>query len=134
MPSDVGDLAMHAEVGGFFDRFASDFSARNGQLIAERYASPYTAVSSTGRFSVYDTGAGIATYFDGVIDGYADQGISRCRYRDLECKPFGENACLASVTWEMLGSGDEVITSWREAYVLVRSKGSLKIVTSIDHQ
>lgn len=124
---------MSADIKLFFNRFAEDFSMLNGDLIADRYDSPYTSVSSDGQFAVYGTSEEVAGYFKRVIGFYMGQDISKCKFNDLKYFAFNKNTFLATLTWHMLNSAGETVRSWRESYVLVSSKDTLKIITSIDH-
>lgn len=124
---------MSSDIKLFFNRFAEDFSTLSGDVIAGRYDSPYTSISSNGDFTVYKTSDEIAGFFRRVIADYVGQGISKCNYDNLEFFAFNSNTYLATLTWHMLNSVGDTINSWRESYVLVDSKTTLKIVTSIDH-
>jgi len=127
------DKALPAEVAGFFDAFAQAFLSFDGNTIAQRYAAPYLALDTSGTLKLLQTPADIASYFQRVLDGYFAQGCRSCRYLGLEVVSMGSQSAQATVTWELLGQGGEMLSSWRESYNFMRAENGLRIFSSTDH-
>ena len=117
----------------FFDDFVADFSSFDGEVIAIRYIAPYTAIDSDGNVKLYDHVDDIAVWFQGYLGAYYKQGIKTCRYRDFDVIAIGGKCVCATVTWDMLDQGGQVVESWRESYNIIDSVNTLKVFTSIDH-
>ena len=121
------------DIKDFYDRFVKDFSSFDGQLIASRYMTPYTAVSRDGDLWLCQTTYELVEYFQSLLDRHSSQGVVRCTYEDLQFATVGNRCFLATVTWSMLDNKDQIVSNWRESYNLIQTDGGLKIFTSIDH-
>ncbi|MBB2495981.1 hypothetical protein [Aquipseudomonas ullengensis] len=121
------------EAQAFFEAFAVAFRAFDGPVIAQRYAAPYLALSAEGTLKSFTTQEQIGEYFHGIVAQYHSQGCRACRFNTLAVTPLGSNSALASITWELLGSDDSVISAWRESYTLMRTPDGLRVFASIDH-
>lgn len=117
----------------FFTNFVTDFAAFDGQLIATRYRAPYVAISVTGEPQILSTHTEIAQYFDGFLTQYWTQGCRSCGYRDIQVIPLSSTQLIASLTWQLFDSQNQMVNSWRESYLLILRGLDWKIVTSIDH-
>ncbi len=124
---------MRDEVRQFFDEFVEAFPSFCGAQIADRYLTPYMAIQDDGAGRVLVDHDAVSEYFQGFLDRYRNRGCSACRYADLDVQSLGGHALLGTVTWELCGTAGEVLSRWRESYVLVRVEGQLKIRASIDH-
>lgn len=122
----------HALVSEWFDAFDSAFLTFDGDVIAERYATPYLACRADGSAETFADRDAIATYFQRIVDGYRHQGVRSCTHRDLVVDTIGAHL-VGSVTWDLLDAQRDAITSWRESYVLVQRDGALLSRASIDH-
>lgn len=122
-----------AEAQAFFDAFVSAFRAFDGPLIAQRYAAPYLSLSAEGALRPFSTQEQIGEYFHTIVAQYYAQGCRDCRFDTLTVTPLGSDSALASVTWELLGSDNTVVSSWRESYTLMRTDDGPRIFASIDH-
>lgn len=125
--------ALQAEMAAFFDAFVLAFASFDGRRIAQRYGAPYMSVDAQGATRVFAQHEDIADHFQTVVAGYRQRGVQACRYGGLQCTPVGTQACLASVSWELLGSDGAVVQGWRESYSLVRQGGTWRVVASFDH-
>ncbi len=117
----------------FFDDFVAAFSRFDGPLIAQRYTAPYVALQADGSTQCFTEHAAIGQYFQGVVETYHQQGCRSCRYRDLEVVPLGQQAALATVTWELLLENGAIHTAWRESYNLLLTDSGWRIFASVDH-
>jgi hypothetical protein len=126
------DKKLQSEAAAFFDAFVEAFCAFDGQVIAERYAVPYLALSE-GTLTLLPTQADIASYFQTVLDTYLAQGCRSCRYLQLEVMAVGGQSAMGTVTWELLDRDEKVLSSWRESYNLMRTENGLRIFSSTDH-
>jgi len=125
--------ALQDEVRRFFEDFVAAFAAFDGALIARRYGAPYLALNAAGEARLFATAADIGDYFQIIVDRYFAQGCRSCRFHGLEITPLGSAAVLASLNWELLDEGGEVIGAWRESYNLTRGFDGLRIHVSTDH-
>lgn len=117
----------------FFNDFVDAFRSFDGEVIAQRYLTPYLA-SHVGKPSdCFTTQSAIAEYFQGIVDEYHQKGCRSCRYEELEVVPLGEASVLATVSWELLHEDGRVLSRWRESYNLARDGEGLKVFCSIDH-
>ena len=121
------------EIERFFKAFCVAFSEFDGALIAQRYATPYTALNAEGTIQVFSTQAQIALYFQGILNDYHRQGCRSCQFKDLRVVPLGHTSALASVTWELLTGQHAVASTWRESYNLTREGNGFRIFASTDH-
>ena len=121
------------DIKEFFDRFVDDFSSFNGTLIASRYRAPYLAVSSDGDIWECAARPELVEYFQSLLDKHLEDGVTCCKYQDLETYSIGKSCFSASVTWTMMNKSGETVSTWRESYNLIRTDDGLKIFTSIDH-
>lgn len=117
----------------FFANFVTDFAAFDGSLIATRYRAPYVAISATGEPQILSTHTDIAQYFDGFLTQYQAQGCRSCAYQDLQIYPLSPTQLVASVTWQLFDAQHQILSTWRESYVLLQISIDWKIVMSIDH-
>ncbi len=117
----------------FFDEFVEDFRSFSGAKVAQRYLSPYLAFHAPGDMQVFASSAETAAYFQGILDDYHARGCRSCRYRDMRVQALGEECAIASVTWELLGADQAVISAWRESYNLCRVEGHYRVFVSTDH-
>lgn len=117
----------------FFDDFVEAFRSFDGQIIAQRYLSPYLAFHAPGACDVFMSAAETAAYFQRILDGYHAQGCRSCRYGDLVVVPLGRDSVLATVTWELLAADQSVVVAWRESYNLCRVDNRLMVFASTDH-
>ncbi len=120
-------------INAFFTAFVEDFSRFDGQLIAMRYSVPYVAISTTGERRILSSHAEIAQYFDGFLAQYQAQGCRSCAYQDLQISPLSPTQLVASVTWQLFDAQHQILSTWRESYVLLQTSIDWKIVMSIDH-
>ena len=121
------------EIRLLFDAFVQAFPTFRGENIARLYAVPYMAVQSNGAAEVHVSCESIRGYFQSVLNEYRQRGWSGCRYAELCIYEMGSNAAVGTVSWELTGPGNKVISSWRESYHLVRQEGQWKIRVSTDH-
>jgi len=121
------------EIKEFFDRFVNDFSLLDGSVVAQRYLSPYTAVSRDGDLWLCHDYSEVVEYFKSLVDKHASEGVVKCQYADPACEQVGQSSFFASVTWTMMREDGSAVSTWRESYNLVKTASGLKIFTSIDH-
>lgn len=124
---------LQSEMRHFFEDFVAAFAEFDGPLIARRYGAPYLALDARGEARLFASTAEIGAYFQGIVDQYFAQGCRSCRFHSLEITPLGCAAVLASLSWELLDGGGEVIGAWRESYNLARSSAGWCIHVSTDH-
>ncbi len=122
-----------AGVAEFFDQFDIAFGTFDGAEIAKRYAEPYVACRSDGTAATFDSSEETARYFQGLLDEYYAMGVRSCRHRDVDAVQVGENHRLATATWELCDDAENIVTTWRESYVLVGAAAPLHVRSSIDH-
>ena len=120
-------------IDGFFTAFVEDFSRFNGQLIATHYSAPYVAIATTGERRILSNHAEIAQYFDGFLARYQAQGCRSCGYQDLQISSLSPTQCVVSVTWQLFDAQHQIVSTWRESYLLLQIGMDWKIVMSIDH-
>src|SRR5262249_26773788 len=124
---------LEPELTDFFGAFVNAFGSFDGEVIAQRYAVPYLAISADGSARVYADRPAVAGYFQEVVDQYHAYGVRSCRYRDLQFTPIGGRCVLASVTWDLLLQDGTVQSTWRESYNICRASSGLRIQASTDH-
>lgn len=122
-----------AAAARFFDEFVDAFRTFDGNVVAQRYSSPYLAAHVDETLDCFTNHSEIARYFQGVLDDYHARGCRSCRYADLEVVPLGEAGVLGTVTWELLHEDGSVLSRWRESYNMARSGEGLKVFCSVDH-
>lgn len=116
----------------FFDQFAKDFSLFSGELIANRYATPYTAIKASGESMTLEDYKAIAEYFQSYLNEYQSQGIATCDYELIHQLKTGEMTYLALVKWYLKNSMGSTVLSWKESYNLVEKQGELFVYSSSD--
>lgn len=129
----MNSLEIESRVRMFFDDFVEAFFSFNGEMIAERYLSPYLAFHSHGSVQIFMSKAEIATYFQRVVDGYSAKGCRSCRYNDMTILPLGRECALGTVTWELLAEDGSILNAWRESYNLCAVEGRYMVFASTDH-
>lgn len=127
------DDSLRGAVARFFDEFVEAFATFDGDLIAQRYRSPYVALHVDGATDCFTSHADIGRYFQKVVNDYHAKGCHSCRYKDLEVVPLGKASALGTVTWELINEDGSLLSSWRESYTLYRVAESMKVVASVDH-
>jgi hypothetical protein len=126
-------IAIRDEAVGFFDEFVEAFRTFDGDEIARRYLSPYSALHADGSIDCFASHAHVAKYFQEIVDEYHNKGCRSCRYKDLDVVPIGGQSVLGTVTWELLREDGSVLSFWRESYNLARVGGRLRVFASVDH-
>ena len=121
------------EIRLLFDAFVEAFRTFSVESIADLYAVPYMAVQSDGAAAVHGTHESVREYFEGVLNDYRQGGCNGCRYADLCIYEMGVNSTVGTVTWELTGPENDVLSSWQESYHLVREEGRWRIRVSTDH-
>lgn len=121
------------KAGSFFDAFVIAFLTFDGKVIADRYMTPYTAMTASGIVSIYQSAQELAEYFQCILDDYYAKGCRSCRYRDLQAFHIDNQNMLATVTWELMGENAQLISQWRESYNIFLSAENMFVFTSIDH-
>lgn len=124
---------MHTDIKAFYDRFVEDFSTFDGNIIADRYLAPYTAVTRDGAAWLCSDAAELVDYFQSLLNKHSQDGVTHCKYEDLEYASIGNRCYMATVTWTMMDKNGGEISNWRESYNLLETPNGLKIFTSIDH-
>lgn len=122
-----------SEVQGFFEAFVNAFALFDGHVIAQRYVVPCLSADAKGSLRLFSSKEQIGDYFDGIVNGYRDQGCRSCRFTHLSLTPMGQNSALATVSWELLTEDERLVSCWRESYNLTRTPDGLRIFASIDH-
>lgn len=117
----------------FFDEFIEAFASFDGERIAERYTSPYLAFHAKGRSEVFSSRRDIARYFQNVVDGYHEQGVRNCSFKNLQVVAVGNESAFATVTWKLHAEDGTVVTAWRESYNLWLQGENFVVFTSTDH-
>ena len=117
----------------FFDRFKEDFKTFDGELISNRFCTPFVAVDANGKISNLESEQAIACYFQHFLDDYRSRGVVSCSYKALEITPINRCCLLATVTWELFDQQGIAVIEWRETYSLVESHGALKVLATYDH-
>ncbi|MFT3800936.1 MAG: hypothetical protein QM766_06905 [Burkholderiaceae bacterium] len=125
------ELETHVRI--FFDEFVEAFRSFDGNIIAERYLSPYLAFHTAESIQIFTSRAETATYFQGIVDQYHAEGCRACRYKDMSVMQLGNECAIGTVTWELLAEDRSVISAWRESYNLCRVEGRLMVFASTDH-
>ena len=126
-------LTIRDEAVIYFDAFVKAFQTFDGEIIAQRYLSPYLAMHADGTIECFSTNAEVAQYFQTVVDEYHVKGCRPCRYHDLDAVPVGNGSALATVTWELVHDDGSIISCWRESYTLSRIGGPMRAFASVDH-
>jgi hypothetical protein len=132
-PTFVDRSALLQQVTVFFDAFVSAFQTFDGNLIAQRYTTPYLALNTDGSAQCFDKYPDIGRYFQGIVRGYYAQDCRSCRYKDLDVGLLGSQSVLTTVTWELLREDGRVLNSWRESYILTHTNNEYRILASVDH-
>lgn len=117
----------------FFDDFIAAFASFRGEVIAQRYGTPYLALRADASHQLFVSADAIARYFQNIVEGYHAQGARRCSYKEFDWRAVGSAHVLATVTWELHDASGKVISAWRESYTLALRDGAYRITTSIDH-
>lgn len=125
--------ALTTELTQFFDDFVAAFAKFDGDLIAQRYTTPYLALNADGGLLHFDNAGQIGEYFRAILARYQQQGCHACHYQQLDYVLLGREALLASVSWVLLGADGGEISHWRESYTLRRTPQGLRIFASVDH-
>lgn len=127
------ESALQQEAKAFFDGFVAAFATFDGELIARRYLSPYSALHVDGSVDVLSTAAEVGGYFQRIVDRYHARGCRACRYADLGIVAVGTRSVFATVRWDLLREDGTTLSSWRESYLLTRAGDRLRIFSSVDH-
>ncbi len=117
----------------FFQAFCQDFASFNGKKIAERYATPYISLNADGVLKLLASVDDIANYFQNYLNQYREQGCSDCRYYDLSFVLLGAHRVVVSVTWQLYNPQQQLVSTWRESYNLLKNSQGLFIYASTDH-
>jgi len=117
----------------FFDDFVTAFGSFDGEIVAERYLTPYLARHVSRKADLFTDRAAIADYFQSILKRYHDAGARACTYRDMEVVPLGRDCVLATVTWDLLDDANGRLSSWRESYTLALDGDAFRVFGSIDH-
>lgn len=129
----MNQTELQAAAQRFFDAFVEAFRSFDGNIIAERYLSPYLAFHAHDSVDVFLSSADTGAYFQRIVDAYHAQGCRSCRYGALQVLPLGPGCALATVTWELLAEDLTVLGSWRESYNLCLMEGKFMVFASTDH-
>jgi hypothetical protein len=84
------------------------------------------------RSDVFGTREETACYVQGVLDDYFAMGVRSCRHQDVQAVDGGTSHRAGTVTWELIDQVANVVTSWRESYLLVNDTEDLIVRSSID--
>ena len=117
----------------FFQTFCQDFASFSGEKIAQRYATPYISVNANEVLSAFLTINEVAALFQGYLDQYREQNCQSCRYDHLAFMLLGANRVVVSVTWQLYNPQQQLVSTWRESYNLLKNSQGLFIYASTDH-
>ena len=130
----MADSTLTAEVRAFFDKYNDAFASLDGKAIAACYHAPMLTMRGDGSIHCLASKEEVATFFQGVVDGYAKEGGGRpSGLSDLEVTGLGGKSVLATMQWDMLNADGSVIRSWRQSYNLVRVSKEWRILVSTFH-
>jgi hypothetical protein len=128
-PSEI-DRAAAAEL---FDRFASAFAAFDAAKVAELFAIPSVALRKDGSIAGLSTREDLLGYYKAALDTYKRMGCRTCRWAQLEMRPMGAQASLATVSWELLRADGSIALCWRQSYCLSNHQDGPRIFASAQH-
>jgi hypothetical protein len=123
-------VAERKEVAGLFDDFVRVFGTFDGREVAKLFTAPGVALKRDGTLKGFSTHDEVEDYYQAALDRYAVMGCQSCRYDALELRDISEQSLMATVSWDLLGPNDAVISHWRQAYMILRVEGSLRIYAS----
>ena len=127
---------MIADIEKFFQRYAIAAEARGVEALASFHHAPFLHIHGDGGAECLPTGArGRPRIFPGALFGkYAERDHGGGRFLDLEVKPLGSAAALASLTWEQFKTDGSVYRRFRRSYNLLRINTDWKIVVTTAHR
>jgi len=129
----MAESALVSEVREFFDKYNGAFLTRNGKHIADCYHAPTVTMRGDGSIHCLASTDELVRFFQGVVDGYAKEGLGGGRFSNLHVMPIGDRSALATLDWDMLRADGAVIRSWRQSYNLVRVGSAWRILVSTLH-
>lgn len=119
-----------SDVKAYFDRFVKAFATLDGGEVGAMFVTPGVALKEDNTLSGFARQSDIQAYYQAAIDRYAKQGCTACRYDTLSVAPFGLDAVLGTVTWDLIDDNGRVLTRWRQSYALKREGDGLKTFAS----
>jgi hypothetical protein len=124
---------MTDDIKAFFDLYVEDIPKFDGAVLAKKYLSPYTVMSRDGDAWLCGNINDTIDYFQILLDKHRADGVTSCKYEDLDFRTIGAHCYLATVSWTMMDAKGKTVSHWRESYNMLHTESGLKIFTSIDH-
>ena len=126
--------ARRAEIEGFFQRYANAAEALVVDALASFHHAPFLHIHGDGRVECLPTHDAVRKFFLVLSGKYAERDHGGGRFLDLEVKPLGSAAALASLTWEQFKADGSVYRRFRRSYNLLRINTDWKIVVTTAHR
>ena len=125
---------MIADIEKFFQRYAIAAEARGVEALASFHHAPFLHIHGDGRVECLPTHEAVHEFFLVLSGKYAERDHGGGRFLDLEVKPLGSAAALASLTWEQFKTDGSVYRRFRRSYNLLRINTDWKIVVTTAHR
>ena len=115
----------------FFEAYGKAFTQTEVE-VAGFYSVPcITARGGTARLGA--TREEVQDFFATVLRRYREQGFADGRIRSIDSRELGANSVLATVAWDYLGAGGEVLWTWTFTYNLYKTGGRWAILLQTMH-
>jgi hypothetical protein len=105
----MADSSVTNEIRAFFEKYNAAFLTRDGKLIANCYHAPTVTMRGDGSIHCLASRDELAKFFQGVVDGYAKEGLGGGRFSNLQVTPLGDRSALATLDWDMLRTDGSVL-------------------------
>src|SRR3954467_205800 len=125
---------MLPDIEGLLRRYASAAEALRVDALASFPHAAFLHVHGDGRVECLPTHEAVREFFLVLSGKYAERDHGGGRFLDLEVKPLGSAAALASLTWEQFKADGSVYRRFRRSYNLLRIDIDWKIVVTTAHR
>jgi SnoaL-like domain len=119
-------------VAPFMDEYIRRYSERDVEGVTELCLAPFLAIREGVPIHMPDRDA-VRNHFAAMIDAYRGGGVATWKRVEIDVRELGEHAVFATVRWNALDAGGQVLRDTRTTYHLLATRDGWRFLSYTNH-